>query len=123
MREIIRVCKPGGKIRIMIYHRHSLLAYFFWLKHALLKLRPWKSLSWVLWNHMESIGTKTFTRKEVEAMLKGQPVKILRNYPVLSYYDRLERFNKIFRFISKVGSALLGGNLVGWELLIELEKK
>jgi len=121
--EIIRVCKPGGKILIMIYHRHSLLAYFFWIKHALLKLRPWKSLSWILWNHMESKGTKAFTKKEVREMLKGQPVEIIKINPVLSYYDRLERFNKILRMISKIASKLLGGNKVGWELLIELKKK
>ncbi|MFC2132137.1 class I SAM-dependent methyltransferase, partial [Bacteroidota bacterium] len=123
MMEIIRVCKPGGKVKVMIYHRHSLLAYFFWIKHALLKLRPWKSLAWVLWNKMESIGTKGFTKKEVRKMLYGQPVKIIKIHPVLSYYDRLERFNKVFQIISKNASALLGGDRVGWELLIELEKK
>jgi ubiquinone/menaquinone biosynthesis C-methylase UbiE len=123
MREIIRVCKPGEKIKVMIYHRHSLLAYFFWLKHALLKLKPYKSLSKILWNHMESIGTKAFTCKEVRKMLINQPVKIIKIHPVLSYYDRLERFNKLFRILSKIASSLLGGDRVGWELLIELEKK
>ena len=123
LKEIIRVCKPGGKMRIMIYHRHSLLAYFFWFRHALLKLRPWKSLSWILWNHMESIGTKAFTKKEVLKMLYGQPVEIIRLHPVLSYYDRLERFNKFFQWISKAASVLLGGDRAGWELLIELVKK
>jgi ubiquinone/menaquinone biosynthesis C-methylase UbiE len=29
LKELIRVCKPGGKCKIMIYHRRSLLAYFF----------------------------------------------------------------------------------------------
>jgi ubiquinone/menaquinone biosynthesis C-methylase UbiE len=123
VKEIIRVCKPGGKIKIMIYHRHSLLAYFFWVKHALLKFRPWKSLSWVLWNKMESLGTKGFTKKEVLKMLEGQPVRIIRIYPVLSYYDRLERFNKVFQGIAKIVSMMLGGDRVGWELLIELKKK
>lgn len=123
MKEIIRVCKPGGKIKVMIYHRHSLLAWFFWMKHALLKFRPWKSLAWVLWNHMESIGTKAYTRKEVREMIESEPVKIIKIYPVLSYYDRMERFNKLFRGMSKIASALFGGDRVGWELLIELEKK
>jgi ubiquinone/menaquinone biosynthesis C-methylase UbiE len=122
-REIIRVCKPGGKIKIMIYHRHSLLAYFFWMKHALLKFKPWKSLAWVLWNKMESLGTKAYTIKEVKKILSNQPVKIIKIHPVLSYYDRLERFSKLFQRISKIASALLGGDKVGWELLIELEKK
>ena len=58
--EIIRVLKPGGIAKIMIYHRHSVLVYFFWLKHALLKGKPWRSFSDVLWHHMESIGTKAY---------------------------------------------------------------
>jgi ubiquinone/menaquinone biosynthesis C-methylase UbiE len=122
MHEIIRVCKPQGTIRVMIYHRHSLLAYFFWLKHALLKFKPWKSLSWILWNHMESIGTKAFTKNEVIKMLQNQPIEIVKIFPVLSYYDRLERFNKVFQSISIIASKLLGGDKAGWELLIELKK-
>ncbi|ROL62146.1 class I SAM-dependent methyltransferase [Bacteroidetes/Chlorobi group bacterium ChocPot_Mid] len=123
LHEIVRVCKPNGTIKVMIYHRHSLLAYFFWIKHALLKFRPWKSISWILWNYMESKGTKAFTKKEVIKMLENQPVEIINIHPVLSYYDRLERFNKLFQIISKFASILLGGNKVGWELLIELQKK
>lgn len=123
LHEIIRVCKPKGTIRVMIYHRHSLLAYFFWIKHALIKLRPWKSISWILWNYMESKGTKAFTKKEVIKMLNNQPVDIINIHPVLSYYDKLERFNKFFQLISKISAKILGGNKVGWELLIELQKK
>ncbi len=122
LQEIIRVCKPGGIIKVMIYHRHSLLAYFFWIKHALLKFKPWKSISQIIWDKMESIGTKAFTIKEVRKMLKKQPVQIIRLSPVLSYYDKLERFNKFFQIISKFFAIILGGDKVGWELLIELKK-
>lgn len=120
--EIIRVCKPGGIIKVMIYHRHSLLAFFFWVKHALLKFKLWKSISKVIWEKMESIGTKAFTVKEVKKMIKNKPVEIIRLSPVLSYYDRLERFNKFFKIIAKFLASILGGNKVGWELLIELRK-
>ena len=123
MKEIIRVCKPGGKCKIMIYHRHSLLAYFFWVKHALLKFRPWKSLAWILWNKMESIGTKAFTKKEVEKMLENEAIENVIIKPVLSYYDRLERFNKLFQIISKFVAFILGGDKAGWELTIEFDKK
>ncbi len=123
LREIIRVCKPGGTIKIMIYHRRSLLAYFFWVKHALLKLRPWKSVSWVLWNKMESIGTKAFTKKEAKKALEDQPVEDVKIKPVLSYYDKLSRFNKLFQTIAKIAAALFGGDKVGWELTIEMRKK
>lgn len=123
LREIIRVTKPGGKCKIMIYHRRSVLAYFFWIKHALLKFKPWKSLKEILYNHMESIGTKAFTVDETYDMLKGQPVEKINISPVLSYYDKLGRFNSAMRFCARMAAMLLGGNKAGWFMLIEFTKK
>ncbi len=123
LEEIVRVCKPGGTCKVMIYHRHSLLAWFFWLKHALLKCRPWKSLSWVLWHHMESIGTKAYTKKEVREMLKGKPIENLEIKPLLSYYDKMERFNKLFRFAAGCFIRLFGHENTGWFLTIQFNKK
>ena len=121
--EIVRVCKPGGTIKVMIYHRHSLLAWFFWVRHALLAGRPWKSLKWVLHHHMESIGTKAYTKGEAREMLRRLPVGSARVETELTYYDRLERFNPLFRGIAKIAAALLGGNRVGWFLNITAVKK
>jgi ubiquinone/menaquinone biosynthesis C-methylase UbiE len=123
MQEIIRVCKPGGTCKIMIYHRHSLLAWFFWMKRALLKGKIWRSVSWVLWHHMESYGTKAYTTKEVSEMLGSQPVENVRIQPVLSYYDKLGRFNKFLGFVSKFAAWIMGGDNVGWFLTIEFNKK
>ncbi len=121
--EIIRVLKPGAKAKIMIYHRHSILAYLFWVKHALLKFRPWKSLAWVLWNFMESSGTKAYSVKEVEKLLESKPVTNVKIKPVLTYYDKLLRFNKPMQFVSKVLAVILGGDKAGWFLTIEFDKK
>ncbi len=123
MSEIVRVLKPGGRAKIMIYHRHSVLAYLFWVKHALLKFKPWLSIADVLWNNMESIGTKAYTIKEVEKMLSSMPVEIINIKPVLCYYDKLGRFNKFMQFIARKLALLLGGDKAGWFLTIEFNKK
>jgi ubiquinone/menaquinone biosynthesis C-methylase UbiE len=123
MHELIRVCKPGGICKVMIYHRHSLLAYFFWMKYALLRGKPWKSLKWCLYNHMESLGTKAYTTREVYEMLADQPVDSVDIRPKLTYYDQLVRFNPILRTIAKICSWALGGNRVGWFLTIQLIKR
>lgn len=123
MAEIVRVCRPGGQGKVMIYHRHSLLTYFFWVKHALLAGKPWKSLKWVLHYHMESIGTKAYTKDEAYKMLQHLPVKDITIATELTYYDRLERFNPVFRGIAKVAAALLGGDRVGWFMNITFTKK
>ncbi len=122
MREIIRVCKPGGTCKVMIYHRHSLLAFFFWVRKALLKGRPWKSFAWCLYHFMESPGTKAYTKKEVYEMLMSQPVHSVRVWPVLTYYDRLERFNVVYKWIAAILARMLGGDSVGWFLNIEFTK-
>lgn len=121
--EIVRVCKPGGQIKVMIYHRHSLLSYFFWVKHALLAGRPWKSLKWVLYHHMESIGTKAYTRNEAKAMLAKLPVTNVSVQTELTYYDRLGRFNIIFQKIASIASVFLGGDRAGWFMNIVGTKK
>jgi hypothetical protein len=59
----------------MLYNRHSIYVFNRWIKHALLKGRPWKSLSRVLHEHMESVGTKGYTRRELGAILQSLPLK------------------------------------------------
>lgn len=122
LEEIIRVCKPGGICKVMIYHRHSILAWLFWVRHALLKGKIWKSVGWVLYNFMESCGTKAFTKREVARMLEQYYVENIKIKPVLTYYDKLSRFNILFRSVAKALAWILGGDRVGWFLTIQFTK-
>ena len=124
LEEIIRVLKPGGKAKIMIYNRHSMLAFFFWIKHALLKLRPWKSIAWVLWNHMESLGTKGYTIKEFQNILSKYPeLKEYKVETIYTYYDKLGRFPKIMQMFAKFITIFTGKEKIGWFLTIQFTKK
>jgi ubiquinone/menaquinone biosynthesis C-methylase UbiE len=123
MREIVRVCKPGGKCKVMIYHRRSLLTFFVWFRRALLAGKPWRSFKYCLYHYMESIGTKAYTRHEAEEMLRGEPIENLKIVPVLTYYDRMTRFNAIFRSVASFLAWAFGGDRVGWFLTIEFDKK
>ncbi|PYK98873.1 MAG: hypothetical protein DME19_10810 [Verrucomicrobia bacterium] len=78
IRELVRVVSPGGDIKIMLYNRHSIYAFNVWAKHALAGGRPWKSLRWALWNHVESLGTKGYTRGELRHMLSRLPLGQVR---------------------------------------------
>jgi ubiquinone/menaquinone biosynthesis C-methylase UbiE len=66
--EIHRVLRPGGLFLGMMYNRHSYAALKWWVKYALLRCRPWRSLDDVMWHHMESVGTKTYTVSELRRM-------------------------------------------------------
>jgi ubiquinone/menaquinone biosynthesis C-methylase UbiE len=122
LEEIVRVCRPGGVGKVMIYNRHSILSYFFWVKHALLKGRPWKSLAWVLWHHMESIGTKAYTVDEARRMLARMPVTNVEVGTYLSFYDRMDRHHPLLRAAARVTTALLGRRNTGWFLTMKFER-
>jgi SAM-dependent methyltransferase len=67
IREVLRVVKPGGRVCVMLYARHSWVAFGLWARYALLRGRPWLSLADVVADHMESAGTKAFTRAELRS--------------------------------------------------------
>lgn len=71
VREAIRVLKPGGRICVMVYARHAWVSYGLWLRHGPLSRRPLRSISDVLHHHMESIGTKGYTKREAHRMFGG----------------------------------------------------
>ena len=68
--EAIRVLRPGGRLCVMLYGRRSWVAFALWVRYALLRGQPARTLSNVVANHMESQGTKAFTEAEVRALLK-----------------------------------------------------
>ncbi|HEV8018111.1 MAG TPA: class I SAM-dependent methyltransferase [Steroidobacteraceae bacterium] len=62
--EVHRVLRPGGVARIMIYHKWSLVGYMLWIRYALLRLRPWLTLTQVYARYLESPGTKAYSLAE-----------------------------------------------------------
>jgi ubiquinone/menaquinone biosynthesis C-methylase UbiE len=69
--ELHRVLAPGGQFLGMLYNRRSLSVFAEWLKHGLLKGRPWRSFADVLWHHFESTGTKAYTVAELDHLFAG----------------------------------------------------
>ena len=69
--EVRRVLRPGGVFVGMVYARHCPAVFKIWFKNALLRGRPWRSFSDVIWHHVESIGTKAYTPSEARALLSG----------------------------------------------------
>ena len=60
-KEVIRVTKPGGLCKIMIYNKHSLAALYLWIKFSLLKGHPKRTIYWNFFHHMENVGTKSLS--------------------------------------------------------------
>ncbi len=83
--EIRRVLAPGGEFRGMMYKRWSLAVLKEWIKHALLKGRPWCSFADVLARHFESPGTKAYTLSELRRMFADFAEVSVE--PVITPYD------------------------------------
>ncbi len=90
--EIARVLRPGGTFIGMLYGRHSATALLLWLRHALVVGRPWRTPADVIWNHVESIGTKAYTQPELRALFSPFPAVSTTPILALSDRDRLPRW-------------------------------
>ncbi len=84
--EIHRVLRPGGRFIVMVYARHSAVAWKQWIRHALLTGHPSMTMSDVLARYMESPGTKAYTTAEVRDLFhEFEDVRIQR---LATPYDR-----------------------------------
>lgn len=69
--EVLRVLKPGGEARIMVYHKHSLVGYMLWLRYGLARGRPRTPLVEIYARHLESPGTKAYTVDQARQLCAG----------------------------------------------------
>jgi ubiquinone/menaquinone biosynthesis C-methylase UbiE len=68
--EIYRILRKGGKAKVMIYHKYSMIGYMLWIRYALMTLKPFRSLEYIYAHYLESPGTKAYSRKEANAIFK-----------------------------------------------------
>lgn len=112
-RELVRVCKPKGRVLIMIYHRWSLVALQLWLFYGLLRGKPFLSATQIISEHLESPGTKVFTRQEAVSLFKHQ-LKEIEIETILTRYDlRIGRRWFLPRWLRKILP-----NRWGWFIVI-----
>jgi len=69
--EVLRVLRPGGRARVMIYHRPSVVGYLLWIRYGLLAGCPGRSLADIYAHHLESPGTQAFTVAQARALFGG----------------------------------------------------
>ena len=69
--EIRRVLKPNGVFVGMMYAKYSMGVFTVWVKEALLKGKPWKSIDYINWHYMESVGTKGYNIATLKQMFSG----------------------------------------------------
>jgi ubiquinone/menaquinone biosynthesis C-methylase UbiE len=116
VKEIFRVLKPGGQIRIMIYNRYSWLGLKIYLRWGLLTGKVFAPLSQLIAEHLESPGTKAYTAKESRKLFSL--FSELKIQPVLTYYD----YAKSIGFFPPTWVVRLLGEGRGWFMTISGKK-
>jgi len=122
--EIVRVTSRGGRIKIMLYHRHSVAAFMTWFRRCALRGRPWLTISYAVANYVESPGTQSYTRREVTAMLKALELEDIEVRTVLTWCDLATMSRSaLVRTAHHILSWLGGKDRVGWFMLISARKR
>ncbi len=88
IKEVFRVLCIGGKARIMIYHKNSLIGYLLWIRYGFLTGHPFRSLNDIYFNHMESPGTKAYSIEEARKMFSLFSKVVIKTQ--LSFGDLLQ---------------------------------
>jgi ubiquinone/menaquinone biosynthesis C-methylase UbiE len=127
--EVLRVLKPGGNARIMIYHINGVVCWLVWVAHCVIRLRPWKGRRWAIYRYLESPGTKAYSIPEAKALFSrfaavtvrtqlghGDLLLMKPNAKYRKWYHRLA-----WRLYPR-WAVRLAGNRFGTGLLIEAIK-
>jgi SAM-dependent methyltransferase len=69
--EVLRVLKPGGRAKIMVYQTWSIVGLMLWVRYAAMRLRPWTSMREIYDRYLESPGTKAYTPREARELMRG----------------------------------------------------
>jgi ubiquinone/menaquinone biosynthesis C-methylase UbiE len=121
LEEIIRVTRPGGSVKIMVYNRHSLYAAYLYFRFAIMRGRPFQSLNTIIYNHQESMGTKAYTTEEIKTLLKKYPISLVLLQTSMYEHDMMFYRPSIKRFVSFF-SRIFGWWHLGWYMKIEFRR-
>lgn len=111
LREVARVTKPGASVKIMIYNYNSVDAWVCALRYGTLNRKTG------LWNNMESVGTKAFTKRQAIAMAErcGLTVKFV------SFDQQLVRRGARFEGVRRILRIAMPSRW-GWYMMVDARK-
>ena len=70
LKEVLRVLKPSGTARIMLYHKNGYLFRAIWLRYSIFAGHPFRSVDAVIADKVESPGTKAYDVGQVKELFR-----------------------------------------------------
>tara|TARA_B110000459_G_scaffold197696_1_gene241483 strand:+ start:98 stop:928 length:831 start_codon:yes stop_codon:yes gene_type:complete len=129
--EMKRVTKPGGKIRVMVYSNFSLTGIMLYVLKGILRFNIFTTQEKIIYEHLESPGTKCYSTKEFSKILKSfgfKKIKIEKKLGSgdLLLFDPSKKYsnNFIFPILFKLYPRFLLKHLhfMGLLIMAEFEK-
>ncbi|GAC1446596.1 MAG: hypothetical protein NVSMB56_06780 [Pyrinomonadaceae bacterium] len=130
--EALRVLRPNGQLKAMVYHVPSWTALMLQLQHGIARVQLGLTMKAALYNHLESPGTKSYTLDEARAMLGRVGFENVKVESKLSPGDLLtikpsEKYqSKLFKFIWQIYPRWLVrslGDTYGLNLMLTANKR
>ena len=122
LQEMVRVTKPNGTMKIMVYTRNSLFAFYQYLIHGVKKGKPFSRWKDIIYNHQESFGTQAFSQQEMRCLLAYYPVTIMNIQSPITAHDLLYYKSLPYQYGASLLAVLAGWQKAGWYMMIELKK-
>jgi ubiquinone/menaquinone biosynthesis C-methylase UbiE len=109
--ELVRVCKPGGTVKAMIYNRRSLMGLQAKIVYGILRGQFRKSVPQLFAENLESPGTYGYSRREARELFpRLQDVKV---HTIVTPFDvRISRRGFLPGWVRKLIPSRLGFFLV-----------
>ena len=127
LEEIYRVLKNGGRSKIMVYNKDSLIVFVYWLYYSIKEFNFKRTRAQIISENIESPGTLILSKNEFQELIESVGfslvnLKLYRDFfYILRKYPRFIR--PLIRIIAKFLSLLLGGEeKIGYFMCAEIIK-
>ena len=127
LEEIYRVLKNGGRSKIMVYNKDSLIVFVYWLYYSIKEFNFKRTRAQIISENIESPGTLILSKNEFQELIESVGftlvnLKLYRDFfYILRKYPRFIR--PLIRVIAKFLSLLLGGEeKIGYFMCAEIIK-
>ena len=127
LEEIYRVLKKGGRSKIMIYNKDSLIVFIYWLYYSIKEVNFKRTREQIISENIESPGTLILSKKEFKELVNSVGFKLVNLKLYRDFFYILRKYPRfirpLIRIIAKFLSLLLGGEeKIGYFMCAEIIK-
>lgn len=127
LEEIYRVLKKGGRSKIMVYNKDSLVVFIYWLYFSIKELNFKRSRTQIISQKIESPGTLILSKRELKELVNSVGFKLINLKLYRDFFYILRKYPRfirpLIRVIAKFLSLLIGGEeKIGYFMCAEIIK-